>query len=246
MWLRRLWVVRVVGNVGFWVLYHVWITVAGLTCAPLLLVARRPLLARVAGFFARTVQGLLAATVGLRHREVGREQVPAGPVLYAMKHQSTWDAILILALIPHAAVVIREPLLRIPVFGWWLKRLGLIVIDPEAGPDALFHILEEGRAALDEGRPVVIYPEGERVPAGERGTYHPGVAMAARRLGAPLVPVAHNAGAFWPLGARLKRPGRITLEFLPPIDVELPRAELLARLEQAMEQATTRLLEQAR
>jgi len=92
----------------------------------------------------------------------------------------------------------------------------------------------------------VIFPEGTRAPVGGRNPYHPGVAALYRHLGCPVVPVALNSGLFWPRRSFVKRPGRIALEFLAPIEPGLDRKRFMAELEQRLESATARLIAEAR
>jgi 1-acyl-sn-glycerol-3-phosphate acyltransferase len=131
----------------------------------------------------------------------------------------------------------------IPIFGWYLGRAGNIVIDRKAGPSALRKLVNQGRAAAAGGRSIVIFPEGTRGPVGGKLPYQPGVAALYAQLGVPLVPVALNSGSFWGRLAFTKRPGRITIEILPPIAPGLDRRRALAELEQRVEQATARLLD---
>ncbi len=129
-----------------------------------------------------------------------------------------------------------------PVFGWYLRRLGLIPIDQSAGVTALLRILAASSAAVKQGRSIVIYPEGERVPVGQRRPYQPGAGVLYKRLNLPVVPVAVNAGVCWPLGLTAKRPGTITLEFLPALAPGLSAQEFLRTLEDRIETATARLV----
>jgi 1-acyl-sn-glycerol-3-phosphate acyltransferase len=223
--------------------YHLWTGLAGALLAPFLLRLPRPALWRWTQRWSSSVLAMLRALCAIDYRVRGREQIPSGPVIFAIKHQSSWESIVAPLLFPDAAAIIRQELLARPVYGWYLRRLGLIAIDQAAEVAALFQILEESRAAVAEGRSIVIFPEGERVPVGDRRPYHPGVGVLYKQLGLPVVPVAHNAGVFWPLGVVPKRPGCITLEFLPPLPPGLPRKELLRTLEATIEGATERLVQ---
>ena len=129
---------------------------------------------------------------------------------------------------------------QIPLFGWCLVHAGMIRIDREGGARALRGLIEDGRAALARGAPIVIFPEGTRMPPGERRPYQPGVAALYRHLDCPVVPVALNSGVFWSRRSFVKRPGRIVVEFLPPIAPGLERKEFMAELERRLEGATER------
>ena len=231
---------------SFTALYQLGTGVLGALMAPYLFRLPRPALWRWTQRWARGVLWLLRVLCGIRYQIVGQEHIPTGPVIYALKHQSSWESIIAPLLFPEGAAIIRQELLAMPVYGWYLRRLGLIPIDQSAEVAALFQIVAESHAAVREGRSILIFPEGERVPVGKRLPYHPGVGALYKRLELPVVPVALNAGVFWPLGMVPKRPGCITLEFLPAIAPGLARKEFLRTLEEQIETATARLVESAR
>ena len=122
----------------------------------------------------------------------------------------------------------------------------MIRIDRAGGARALRTLVEDSRAALARGSSIVIFPEGTRAPVGERNPYHPGVAALYRQLDCPVVPVALNSGLFWRRRGFIKWPGRIVVEFLPPIAPGLERKAFMAELEQRIESATERLIAEAR
>jgi 1-acyl-sn-glycerol-3-phosphate acyltransferase len=190
--------------------------------------------------------GLLLAwlklTVGLDHTVRGLENLPKGTYILAPKHQSAWDTLMLNHLVHDPAVVLKRELTWIPILGWYLSRAGNIVIDRRAGPSAVRKLVAQGRAAVAAGRPIVIFPEGTRGPVGGKLPYQPGVAALYAQLGVPLVPVALNSGPFWGRNSIIKRPGRITVEILPPIAPGLDRRQALAELERRVETATARLL----
>ena len=122
----------------------------------------------------------------------------------------------------------------------------MIRIDRAGGARALRGLIEGGRAALDRGAPIAIFPEGTRVAPGEHRPYHPGVAALYRHLDCTVVPVALNSGVFWGRRSFVKRPGRIVVEFLPPIAPGLERKDFMTELERRLEPATERLVAEAR
>jgi 1-acyl-sn-glycerol-3-phosphate acyltransferase len=193
------------------------------------------------GLWVRGALLLLRATVGLRHRVRGVEHRVAGPAIYASKHQSAWDTLVFPTLLEQPAYVLKQELIRVPLFGSYLKQCGMIPVDRQGGGTALKQLLKAARAAIAEGRSILIYPEGTRMPPGERRPYHPGVAALYGDLGVPVVPVALNSGLFWGRRAFNKKSGTITIEFLPPIAPGLPRREFMAELQNRMEGASQRL-----
>ncbi len=165
---------------------------------------------------------------------------PTTPVLVASKHMSMWDTLALWLALDAPAIVLKRELLRIPFYGWFLWKGAAIAIDRSAGASALRRMSEQARAALAEGRPVLIFPEGTRKQPGAVPDYKPGVAGLYAMLGVACVPVALNSGVYW-TGFR-KRPGTIVLEFLPAIPPGLKRAEFMTLLEGRIETATTALL----
>ena len=224
----------------FTVLFYGWTLLAGVVVLPLLLGPPRPLMA-YSRFWIRGALWLLKITVGLSHRVVGRENIPTGPALFAIKHQSAWDTLAINLIIRDAAIVLKRELTWIPLFGWCLIRTRQIAIDRTGGMPALRGMIKAARAALSDGRPIVIYPEGTRVAPGAKQPYHAGISALHGALDVPVVPVALNSGAFWPRRSLMLRPGVITIEFLPPLPAGLSRRDFTETLETAIEGAAERL-----
>jgi len=193
------------------------------------------------GLWVRGALLLLRATVGLGHQVRGAEHRVTGPAIYAAKHQSAWDTLVFPLLLDKPAYVLKRELIGVPLFGSYLKRCGMIPVDREGGGSALKQLLRAARTAVAQGRSILIYPEGTRMPPGERRPYHPGVAALYGDLGVPVVPVALNSGLFWGRRAFHKKPGTITIEFLPPIAPGLPRREFMRELQERMEGASQRL-----
>lgn len=163
--------------------------------------------------------------LGIDHKVIGRENLPAGPAVILSKHQSAWETISFQEIFPPVAYVLKKELLRIPGFGWGLAQMPIISIDRSAGKDALRQVLDQGKQRLQEGFWVVVYPEGTRAAIGTAKRYKVGGAALAVEAGAPVVPVAHNAGEFWRRNAWLKRPGVITVSIGPVIQTQGRSAE---------------------
>jgi 1-acyl-sn-glycerol-3-phosphate acyltransferase len=224
-------------NVGF----YLWTLLIGLYGVPLLLGPRRYVM-EFGRLWAAGSLGLLAWTVGLRHEIRGVENMPPGAAIIAMKHQSSWDTIILPIIFEHPAIVIKHELAWLPIYGWYAVRAGGIPVDRGAGASALKRMLARARKAVASGRPIAIFPEGTRTAVGARRPYHPGVAALYTQLGIPLVPVAVNSGLYWGRRSFLKRPGRIILEILPAIPPGAPRRQVMAELEARIETATASLV----
>lgn len=173
-----------------------------------------------------------------------RGDVPREPVLIAAKHMSMWDTIAIFLLVDDVCIVVKQELLRIPFYGWYINKAGVIGIDRGAAASALRLMAARAKEVLAQGRSIAIFPEGHRQKPGAPPAYKPGVAGLYAQLGVPCVPVGLNSGLFW-TGFR-KRPGRIVIEFLPAIPGGLKRAEFMRELEGRIESATATLLEEGR
>lgn len=197
---------------------------------------------RVITLWGRFVIWLARVLLGIRYRVEGLEHLPSGPAVILAKHQSAWETIAFQQIFPPLSFVLKRNLLYIPFFGWGLALFSPIAIDRAAGREALRQIEEQGRRRLQQGFWVLIFPEGTRMPPGEQGKYQIGGAWLAAKAGAPVVPVAHNAGEVWPKNALLKRPGTITVRIGPPIaSAGRKPAEVLAETEAWIETEMKRL-----
>ncbi len=153
-------------------------------------------------------------------RVEGREHLPARPAVILSKHQSAWETIAFQQIFPPQVHVLKRELLWIPFFGWGLALMSPIAIDRSRGAAALRSIARRGRERLAQGFWVIVFPEGTRVAPGQRRPYQLGGAWLAAASGAPVVPVAHNAGLVWPRNAFIKRPGTVTVRIGPSIDTQ--------------------------
>jgi 1-acyl-sn-glycerol-3-phosphate acyltransferase len=229
----------------FNIAYFAWTAVIGTLGLPFLLAPRRAAM-RFGRFWSRGVLFLLRVIVGLDHQLVGLDRIPPGGAIIAMKHQSAWDAIALPLVLDDPAPIVKRELLMLPFYGWYMARAGAIAIDRKSGAAAVRMMLAAARQVALAGRPIVIFPQGTRVAPGTTAPYQPGVYALYQALSLPLIPAAVNSGLFWGRRNFIKRPGRITLEFLEPIPPGWPRRRLMQELEQRIEKATTALEEAAR
>lgn len=173
---------------------------------------------RIISGWSRLVIWLAKSILGIRWQVEGREYLPSRPSVILSKHQSAWETMAFQLIFPPQVLVLKRELLWIPFFGWGLALMSPIAINRSRGLAALRAIAQRGRERLEQGFWVVVFPEGTRVAPGAVREYHPGGAWLACASGAPVVPVAHNAGLFWPRNAFLKRPGTVTVRIGPPIE----------------------------
>jgi 1-acyl-sn-glycerol-3-phosphate acyltransferase len=190
--------------------------------------------------------GWLRVTCRLTHRVGGLENMPARPVIFACKHQSSWETLAFSKLFPNSAIVLKRELLFIPIVGWAMARVGNIAVERGDGAAALRGLVRQARAAIADGRSILIFPEGTRTPVGSQRPYQVGTAALYRQLGVPVVPVALNSGLFWGRRQFIKWPGIIDVELLPAIPPGLGRKDFMATLRERIEGATARLVAGAR
>jgi len=188
---------------------------------------------------------LLRVIVGTKIEVRGRENIPEGACLVASKHQSAWETFALIPIFRDPALLMKRELFWIPVHGWFSYKFQMIPVDRDKGPAALRRMLREARKRIDDGREIIIFPEGTRRPPGAPPDYKTGIVLLYDALGVPCLPVALNSGLFWPRRTVLRRPGTIVVEILPPIPPGLPKAEFLRRLETVIEGASKRLLAEA-
>lgn len=174
---------------------------------------------------------------GIDYRIKGYENLPDGPAILLSKHQSAWETIFYLWFMPRPLVyVFKKEILYIPFFGWGMALLRMIPIDRSKGKDAFAQVVEHGRKRLADGQWIIMFPEGTRIPVGQRGKYKGGGTRLAVETNTPVVPIAMNAGEYWPKGSFIKKPGTVTVSIGKPISPEgLTGAELMQQVENWIE-----------
>lgn len=193
--------------------------------------------------WARFHVWLLRALCGLDYRVRGREHLPHGAAIVLAKHQSTWETLAFQSIFPAQTWVLKRELMWVPLFGWALALLKPIAIDRGAGRRAAEQVVSQGRERLDDGIWVTVFPEGTRVPPGTRKRWGIGGALLAAETGYPVVPVAHNAGLYWPRRGFLKRPGTIEVAIGPVIESRGRKPEEILKLAQQWVEDTAEALE---
>ena len=200
--------------------FFVGMMVSALIIVPLSLLLR-PFSYRVRfGFvsqWARFNLWSLGWLCGLRFNVTGTENIPDKVGVAFCKHQSTWETLALQQVLPDQAWVLKEELLGIPVFGWGLAVLEPIAIDRNAGRKAVDQVVNEGRDRLAKGRWIVVFPEGTRIGVGERKKFGVGGVILAKKAGADILPIVHNAGCYWPRHGFIKRAGVIQMVIGKPI-----------------------------
>ena len=227
-------------SIAYNALFYLNLILHILIAIPTFLLPRRAFMT-IAKSWGRTSNALLAVA-GIRVELRGREKIPPGALLVASKHQSFWEAFTLLTLFDDPAFIVKRELMWIPFFGWLLWKADQVPVDRRAKGGAIAGMMERARAALAEGRQIVIFPEGTRTAPDAPPSYRSGMANLYAATGVPCLPIALNSGVFWPRRKFLRYPGTIVLEVLDPIPPGLDRDAFAARLQDDIETATARLV----
>jgi 1-acyl-sn-glycerol-3-phosphate acyltransferase len=193
------------------------------------------------GYFRRWASMMiwtLGAVCNLKYEVQGHENIPEGAGIIFSKHQSAWETLALQQIFPPQVWVLKRELFWVPLFGWALMMLGAVGINRKAGRKAVTQIVDQGIDRLKQGRWIVIFPEGTRVAPGARKRYGIGGAVLAEKSGYPVVPVAHNAGEFWPRRGLLKKPGTIKVVIGEPIETKGRSADEINKLAEQWIEAT--------
>lgn len=165
----------------------------------------------IASSWAKMNIWFLGISCNLTYEIKGKENIPEEASLVLSNHQSTWETLAFQHFLPNQLWVLKRELLRVPIFGWGLALISPIAIDRSAGKKAVDQIVEQGEQKLSQGRWVIVFPEGTRIAPGVDSRYKMGGFIFASRITHPVVPVAHNAGDYWPKHSFIKYPGTITV-----------------------------------
>jgi 1-acyl-sn-glycerol-3-phosphate acyltransferase len=222
-------------------LFYANLTVHMIAALPLLALPY-PLQRAFIRSYARTSLWLLRVICGTKVEWRGTEKIPKGACIVACKHQSAWETFALYQVLDDPTYILKRELMWIPLFGWHMRKAGLIPIDRSAGMAALARMTARARQALARGRQIVLFPEGTRRPPGAPPSYKPGIAYLYGKADVACVPMALNSGLYWPRRSLLRYPGTIIVEVLDPIPSGLDRDTFFTRLENVIEEASARLL----
>jgi 1-acyl-sn-glycerol-3-phosphate acyltransferase len=230
----------------FNILYALWMPLIGIVLYVPALFIPRVGSHWVGRAWAQGVVFLLHYIMGIRYEIKGAEHLQRhGAALYAVKHLSAWETVMFWIFVDTPVYVLKQELTKMPVFGYYLrKKIACIAIDRSAGSSAIRTLISGTKLQLAAGRQVIIFPEGTRRNVGDAPDYHSGISAIYNTLKVPVIPVAHNAGLFWSRNAFIKKPGTITIEFLPPIEAGMERDAFMQRLQDTIENNTNSLLHQ--
>lgn len=225
-------------NTAFYLNLAFWLLAAMVT-----MVLPPRFLLKIALCWAQSSLWLMRVIVGTRYEIKGVENIPPGGIIMAAKHQSTWETFALVTVFRNPVYILKRELTWLPFFGWCLLKMKMIPVDRGARSRALQEVTRRAKIELGQkGRQLMIFPEGTRRPAGAEPAYKYGVTHLYAELGVPCVPVALNAGLFWPRRSLIKRPGTIRVEIMPAIPPGLDKVSFHALLQEQIETASNRLL----
>ena len=194
-------------------------------------------------FWARVSQSILFYLCEVDFEVYGQEYIPKKRALIASKHQSTWETINFLHILDQPPVMIlKKELLFIPFFGQYALKFGNIAINRKAGVSAIKDMVKKAKKSRDQNRSILIFPEGTRSAINSDPEYKRGILALYKNLKIPCVPVALNSGLFWPKNKLMKKPGKISVEFLKPIEPGLEDDEFMRQLQTRIEDTTNILI----
>ena len=180
--------------------------------------------------WCRCAVWLAKVVLGIRYEVKGLENIPQRPCVILAKHQSTWETFFLSALFEPLSQVIKRELLYVPFFGWAMAMLKPIAIDRSNPKAALKQLAKQGHERLEQGAWVLIFPEGTRIATGQIGKFSRGGASLAVNANLPVLPIAHNAGEFWPKEGWGKTPGTIQVVIGPAMQAEGTGPRAIAEL----------------
>ncbi|MEO1108622.1 MAG: 1-acyl-sn-glycerol-3-phosphate acyltransferase [Pseudomonadota bacterium] len=233
--------VQWVRSLVFMFVIYLWMLILGIVFLPYAIFAKRGA-SRACKTYARSTLWLARWMVGIRSEVRGTP--PTGEVVIGAKHQSFLDIIMIFNAIPHGKFIMKRELLWTPIIGMYARRLGCIPVNRGKKGAAVAKMVKDVAKEFTEPGQLVIYPQGTRVAPGAKKPYKVGTAVLYEGLGFPCVPVATNAGVFWPRTGLMRKPGLAIVDFLEPIGPGVEREEFLERLENAIETRSDALMQE--
>lgn len=185
---------------------------------------------------------MLDIVCGLKFEIRGEEYIAKNGAVYASKHESAVETYFLSSIIKNdSTFIFKKELTYIPFFGWAVAAYGSIPVDRSGGGTALRKMLDVVKTFIKKKRSIIIFPEGTRTKIGKTTEYKPGVAFIYQNTDAPVIPVALNTGFFWQKRSFLRYPGKIIIEFMPPIEKKLDKRAFIERLKNTIEAKCTEL-----
>ena len=226
----------------FNIFYVTWTLSVGIIFFPVVFMPTHIIILVVGKIWAKGLYFFLRLFCNLKLDAKGLNNRPKIPSIYASKHQSALETFMFHLLIHKPVFVLKKELLNIPVFGYYLKKMGMIAIDRDGGIKSLKLLLKEVQEKIATGYSIIIFPEGTRTKPGDNVAYNAGITAIYNLKAANIVPIALNTGCFWPKDSFLKKPGKFTIEFLQAMPNDLSKQEFMEQLQQNIETRSKELI----
>jgi 1-acyl-sn-glycerol-3-phosphate acyltransferase len=225
----------------FKTLFYLWTGIFCILYLPLMWLPRNGLIAcqRV---WSHGVLVILRLIMNIKLEIRGRDKIPQDGGILAMKHQSSFDTFVMHTIVRYPAFVMKQELIKIPLYGSFCLNTGMIPIDRDGGLKALKNLMKKSSETINEGRQLIIFPEGSRTIPGDHVEYQSGIFGIYKFTKEPVIPVALNSGVFWPKKGPLVAGGTIVFDFLNPIEAGKSKDDFMATLENRIEDASTKLI----
>ena len=193
----------------------------------------------------RVSNWLLSTIAGTRTEIRGLEHLPPPPYLIVAKHQSAWETFALIPLFEDPAIVLKQELTRIPLYGQFCRKFEHIIVNRGRGPAALRQMVQDAKTRAEQGREILIFAEGTRTAPGAPPSYKPGFTALYDGLELPCVPIALNSGLYWPARRDQHHPGTIIVEIGAPIPPGQPRKDFQNTVIERIEADSARLIREA-
>lgn len=221
--------------------YVLWTLLVGVLFLPIVFFPTAIIILVVGKIWAKGLYFFLRLFCNLKLDLRGIANRTNHPAIYASKHQSALETIMFHILIKKPVYILKQELLNIPVFGFYLKKMGMIAIDRNGGMKSLKLMLKQVEEKISQGYSIIIFPEGTRTSPGETVEYNAGITAIYNLKAAEIIPVALNTGKYWSKNSFVKKPGKFVIEFLPAISNQLDKKEFLAELQKQIETKSNEL-----
>lgn len=234
--------IKMIGSLIFNLFYVLWTLIIGTIFLPIIFMPTHIIILVVGKIWAGGLYFFLKTFCNLKLDLKGAKNRSQKPAIYASKHQSALETFMFHILIHKPVFVLKKELLDIPVFGFYLKKMGMISIDRDGGIKSLKLLLNQVQDKLKNGYSIIIFPEGTRTVPGEHVEYNSGITAIYNLKVADVIPIALNTGCFWPKNSFLKKPGKFTIDFLQPMPNDLSKQEFISQLQNRIDTRSNELI----
>ena len=231
----------VIRSILFNVCFYTFSIFMMIVCMPHVFLLSRKRGKSTVDFWCHGNMWLAKVICGIRVEYRGTENIPEGGCLVASKHQSTWDTFGLIPLFSDPAYILKQELMWLPLFGWYVAKWNMIPINRREGKKAIPKMIRRANDAIENGRNIILFPEGTRRPVGAEPAYRQGIVKLYSQLKTKVIPIALNSGQFWPRRSFKLYPGTLIVEILPAIEPGMEQQEFFEHLQEVIESTTARL-----